>query len=133
MEQDTRTQYRILVVDNDERLLSTIEDYLQLCGYQVTTASTGLDALRHLRSETYHVLVTDIVMPDISGLGLIQICQKEFPGLRLIAMTGYAKQVKSLTIEKEPDYYLEKPFKLTVLIEALDIILSKEKDGHGRL
>jgi CheY-like chemotaxis protein len=113
-------------VDNDEKLLSTIKEYLERCDYQVKTVATGLDALRLMHSETYHVLLTDIVMPDISGLGLIEISQREFPRLPIIAMTGYVKQVKDLTIERSPDYYLEKPFKPTKSLEAIESILVKE-------
>ncbi|MBW1676641.1 MAG: response regulator [Deltaproteobacteria bacterium] len=123
MEQGRETPRKILVVDNDEKLLSIILEYLQLCHYQVTTAATGLDALRLLRSENYHVLLTDIVMPDISGLGLIEISRKEFPGLPVIAMTGYGKQVRDLTTERSPDYYLEKPFNLNELSRVIESVL----------
>ncbi|NVM21512.1 MAG: response regulator [Desulfobacterales bacterium] len=126
MEELTKTQQRILVVDNDEDLLPLIRDYLELCHYQVTTAATGLDALLLLRSQNYHVLLTDIILPDISGLGLIEIARKEFPGLPIIAMTGYGKQVGGLTSEISPDYYLEKPFSLNKLSEAIESILPKE-------
>jgi two-component system cell cycle sensor histidine kinase/response regulator CckA len=126
MEQDTQAPRRILVVDDDKKLLSTVQEYLELCNYQVTTVATGLDALRLLRSETYDILLTDIVMPDISGLGLIEISQKEFPGLPIIAITGYGKQVKDLTLERSPDYYLEKPFKLTKVLKAVESVLHKE-------
>ena len=126
MEQGTETARRILVVDNDNKLLSIIQEYLELCHYQVTTAATGLDALRLLRSENYDVLLTDIVMPDISGLGLIEISRKEFPGLPVIAMTGYSKQVKDLTTERSPDYYLEKPFNLAELSKVIESVLQRE-------
>lgn len=126
MEQSIETSRRILVVDNDVKLLSIIQEYLELYHYQVTTAASGLDALRLLRSENYHVLITDIVMPDISGLGLIEITRKEFPGLPVIAMTGYGKQVKNLTTERSPDYYLEKPFNLAELSNAIESVLPKE-------
>jgi CheY-like chemotaxis protein len=127
MEEQNGTKHgRVLVVDNDKSLLSAIEDYLRLCDYDVTTAATGLDALQHLRSESYDILVTDIVMPDISGIGLIEICKKEFPSLPTIAITGYGKQVKDLTIEKSPDQYLEKPFKLTELLKAMESLLGIE-------
>jgi len=126
MEQGTKTPRRILVVDNDKKLLSIIQEYLELCHYQVTTTATGLDALRLLRSENYHVLLTDIVMPDISGLGLIEISRKEFPGLPVIAMTGYGKQVKGLTTERSPDYYLEKPFNFSELSRVIESVLHKE-------
>jgi two-component system cell cycle sensor histidine kinase/response regulator CckA len=117
---------RILVVDNDPKILSIIQEYLELCHYQVVTASSGLDALKLLRSaESYHVLLTDIVMPDISGLGLIEITRKEFPKLPIIAMTGYGKQVKNLTSERSPDSYLEKPFNLNELSRTIESVLRK--------
>jgi len=124
--QKTEKKATVLVVDNDNNLLSAIHDYLELCDYDATTAATGLDALRCLRSKTYHVLITDIVMPDISGLGLIEITRKEFPHLPIIAITGYGKQVKGLTIERSPDCYLEKPFKLPALLTAIEAVLQKE-------
>jgi CheY-like chemotaxis protein len=122
-----KEQRRVLVVDNDSNLLSAIHDYLELCDYEADTAATGLDALRMLRSKTYHILITDIVMPDISGLGLIEMTRKEFPNLPVIAITGYGKQVKDLTIERTPERYLEKPFKLPALLEAIeDLLQTKE-------
>jgi CheY-like chemotaxis protein len=127
MEQDAEATLKILVVDNDQKILSIIQEYLELCHYQVVTASTGLEALKLLRSEeSYHVLLTDIVMPDISGLGLIEITRKEFPDLPIIAMTGYGKQVKDLASERSPDSYLEKPFNLDVLSKTIESVLCKE-------
>ena len=116
---------RILVVDNDEDLLTTIQEYLEHHSYQVMTAATGLDAVRLLRSHTFALLITDIVMPDISGLGLIEISKKEFPELPIIAMTGYSEQVKNLTLERSPDYYIEKPFRLSRLLEVMESLLAE--------
>ncbi len=124
MEQSS--EIRILVVDNDDKILSILQEYLELCHYQVKTVESGLEALKQLRSESYSVLLTDIVMPDISGIGLIEITRKEFPELPIIAMTGYGKQVKNLTNERSPDYYLEKPFNLTELSRIIDSIFHKE-------
>jgi DNA-binding response OmpR family regulator len=119
MEQNQSSLMRILIVDNDEKILSILQEYLELNHYQVRTVITGLDALKLLRAEHYDMLLTDIVMPDISGLGLIEIARKEFPELRIIVMTGYGKQVKNLTSEHTPDYYLEKPFNLEELSKAV--------------
>ena len=124
--QGTKVDTRILVVDNDKKILSILKEYLELCHYQVTTAATGLEALMLLRSENYNVLLTDIVMPDISGLGLIELTRKEFPKLPIIAMTGYGKQVKHLTSERSPNHYLEKPFNLNELSKAIDSVLHSE-------
>lgn len=122
----SETSEKILIVDNDKKILSILQEYLELCHYQVTPVSSGLDALMLLRTGEYNVLLTDIVMPDISGLGLIEITRKEFPGLPIIAMTGYGKQVKNLTSERSPDHYLEKPFDLTELSKVIHSVLHKE-------
>ncbi len=120
MEQATQT--KVLVVDNDPTILSILDEYLGLCNYLVKTADTGLEALKLLRTETYHLLITDIVMPDISGLGLIEITRREFPGLPIIAMTGYGKQVKNLASEQSPDHYIEKPFNLKELTKLVESV-----------
>ena len=126
MGEGSETSEKILIVDNDKKILSILQEYLELCHYQVTTVSSGLDALMLLRSGDYNVLLTDIVMPDISGPGLIEITRKEFPDLPIIAMTGYGKQVKNLTSERSPDHYLEKPFDLTELSKVIHSVLHKE-------
>jgi len=120
MEQATQT--KVLVVDNDPTILSILDEYLGLCNYFVKTADTGLEALKLLRTEMYHLLITDIVMPDISGLGLIEITRREFPGLPIIAMTGYGKQVKNLASEQSPDHYIEKPFNLKELTKIVESV-----------
>ncbi|MBW2602451.1 MAG: response regulator [Deltaproteobacteria bacterium] len=119
------SQIRVLVVDNDQTILTILEEFLALSDYEVNTAATGLDALKLLRNGDYGLLLTDIVMPDISGLGLIEIARKEFPGLPIIAMTGYSKQVKNLASEQSPDYYLEKPFNLKKLADIIESVLHK--------
>lgn len=125
LEDEKSKPLRVLVVDNDQRILSIIREFLEMCKYEVTAAATGLDALMLLRSSAYNVLLTDIVMPDISGLGLIEIARKEFPSLPIIAMTGYGKQVKNLTSEIAPDHFLEKPFNLTELSNTISAVMNK--------
>ncbi len=119
---NTRT---ILVVDDDKELLANIKSYLESCDYQVKTAVTGLDGLELLRSENFNVLLADIVMPDISGLGLIEIALKEKPDLIIIAMTGFGQQVKDLTHERSPHHYLEKPFGLKDLSAMIESALQR--------
>ena len=122
---ESEKEIKILVVDNDEKILSILREYLELCHYSVETVSTGLEALQLLRSKQFTLLLTDIVMPDISGLGLIEITRKEFPELPIIAMTGFGKQVKNLASERSPDFYLEKPFNLNELSRVIKNILQK--------
>ena len=123
MEEDKRKSSRILVVDNDEGLLSTIQEYLTLCDYQVKTVSSGLDALQHIRSETYDVLLTDIVMPGISGIETarrIKGMDRKHP---VILMSGY---IEKEGLPEEIDLFLEKP------VEAERLLREIELAGCGR-
>ena len=125
MEHPADNTRRILVVDDDKELLANIKSYLESCDYQVKTAVTGLDGLELLRAENFNVLLADIVMPDISGLGLIEIALKEKPDLIIIAMTGFGQQVKDLTQERSPHHYLEKPFGLKDLSAMIESALQR--------
>ena len=125
MEHPADNTRKILVVDDDKELLANIKSYLESCDYQVMTAVTGLDGLELLRSENFNVLLADIVMPDISGLGLIEIALKEKPDLIIIAMTGFGQQVKDLTHERSPHHYLEKPFGLKDLSAVIESALQR--------
>ena len=125
MEHPADNTRKILVVDDDKELLANIKSYLESCDYQVMTAVTGLDGLELLRSENFNVLLADIVMPDISGLGLIEIALKEKPDLIVIAMTGFGQQVKDLTHERSPHHYLEKPFGLKDLSAVIESALQR--------
>jgi DNA-binding NtrC family response regulator len=125
MEQPADGTCRILVVDDDREILENLRLYLESCNYDVETAVTGLDALELLRLENFDILLADIVMPDISGLGLIEIALREKPDLIIIAMTGFGQQVKELTREKAPHHYLEKPFRLNQLSDLIKSALQK--------
>jgi CheY-like chemotaxis protein len=114
-----RAMESILVVDDNHEILHIIKEYLEALQYQVHTVARGLDALEALRTGSYDVLLSDIVMPDISGLGLIKVARKQNPEIIIIAMTGHGKDVGDLARELGPDRYLEKPFTLTHLLEAI--------------
>ena len=62
---------KILVVDDDEGIIRTFQRILQKKGYQTETAQTGQEALQKVNGKTYDVALVDIVLPDMSGLELI--------------------------------------------------------------
>ncbi len=113
----------MLVVDNDVDLLDTLVDYLKRCNFDVVGSSSSLEALKLLRSNKFDLVLTDIVMPDISGLGLISIIKNELAQMPVIAMTGYGDKVEKLTRERKPDYYLEKPFAMDQLVKVIEHLL----------
>lgn len=121
---------RVLIVDDNEDILSTFYEFFNSMGYEVKTASDGFAALKVLREKPdfFDCLITDLVMPNISGVGLITIVKKEYPALKIIAMTGYGDQPGALASEAEADIVLFKPIDLFKIEEKLTDLLGKTKD-----
>jgi CheY-like chemotaxis protein len=112
-------QKTILVIEDDPAVLSMIEKHLAGEGYAVITASDGMEGLKKLGSETYDLVITDIVMPYVSGVGLVSAIKEKKPHIPVIAITGYGKEPESAAMEKNADIVLTKPFMMSTLKEYL--------------
>jgi len=121
-------QYRLLVVDDNQEVLATIDTYFRKKNYKIVTAVDGLEALKLLKSEdcVFDLVVTDLVMPYVSGVGVISIMKKEFPGTPVVAITGYGESPEALALEANADLVIEKPFNLENLERAIGDLLSKK-------
>ena len=117
---------RLLIVDDNEDILSTFYEFFNSMGYEVKTAVDGFVALKLLRDEAlfFDCLITDLVMPNISGVGLISIAKKEFPHLKIIAITGYGDQPGALASEAQADILLFKPIDLFKIEDKVAAILN---------
>ena len=121
---------RLLVVDDNEDILSTFYEFFNSMGYEVKTAVDGFAALKILRDRSYHFdcLITALVMPNISGVGLISIVKKEYPDLKIIAMTGYGDQPGALASEAEADMVLFKPIDLFQIENTVSELINPENE-----
>jgi len=117
---------RLLIVDDNEDILSTFYEFFNSMGYEVKTAVDGFVALKLLRDEAlfFDCLITDLVMPNISGVGLISIAKKEFSHLKIIAITGYGDQPGALASEAQADIVLFKPIDLFKIEEKVATLLN---------
>ena len=79
---------RILLVDDHEPVCRALQKMLEDMGHQVWIATSGRQALAIQRETPVEVLLTDIFMPEMDGYELIQKFQKEFPEVKVIAMSG---------------------------------------------
>ena len=109
--------YRLLIIDDNKEILTALTDFLSKKKYDVVSASDGLDALKLLETEQqgFDLIITDLVMPNISGVGLISIIKKKFPDLPVIAITGWGEHPEALATEAQANRVLEKPFDLSEL------------------
>ncbi|MBN1676864.1 MAG: response regulator [Kiritimatiellae bacterium] len=84
--------YRILVVDDEEEIRKALSRHFRYKGYEVETACDGRQALATLADAKVDVLISDIVMPGMSGVDLMRAVRREYPMVRVIMITGYINQ-----------------------------------------
>ena len=121
---------RILVVDDNQELLSLLTQLFEDAGYEVLAASRGKQALEAARLQPPGVAVLDILLPDMMGYHLADSLRKEQPQLPLLFITGVFKGGKH-ALEARQKYaaagYFEKPFEAQKLLEAVAKLLPAEK------
>lgn len=104
----------ILVVDDDAEVREVVAEYLMDSGHRVLQAAGGVEALRVLdRAPDIDLVITDVRMPDISGIDLAERITREIPSPRIILISGYfvPQQVNRRV--------LRKPFRMQELEEAI--------------
>jgi CheY-like chemotaxis protein len=82
------SRHHVLIVDDDASVRDCLALFLQVSGYEVTTAANGAEALALLQVGTPAVLLSDLYMPEMSGFELLPIVRRQFPKLPLVAMSG---------------------------------------------
>ena len=119
-------QKKILVIDDNEDVLRTITQYLEQKDYRITAASNGLEALKICETEKggFDLIVTDLVMPNISGVAIISIVKEKYPKVPVIAITGWGEHPEALATEAKADIVLEKPFELDEFNNIIKDLLS---------
>jgi signal transduction histidine kinase len=101
---------KILVVDDEESVATTIKAILQLDGNEVTAVTTGKDALAQLREHEFDVVLTDLRLDDLDGIEILRETQKLWPDTVSIMLTGYASLESAVTALRSGAYdYLIKP------------------------
>jgi CheY-like chemotaxis protein len=85
---EERATRKILVVDDDPGVRDVIRSMLESAGYSVLAAENGKEAMKILRSTRVDLILTDLVMPEQEGIETIKTLRREYPDLKVIAMSG---------------------------------------------
>jgi signal transduction histidine kinase/CheY-like chemotaxis protein len=118
---------KILVVDDEEIMLKLACDALRSQGHQVIGASGALEALDRLKQEKFDFILTDIKMPEMNGIELIEEAHKVNPSMGAIFMTGYASLDTAKKAIQEGAYdYILKPFDLQEIRSAVARAIQKK-------
>jgi DNA-binding NtrC family response regulator len=119
---------KLLVIDDSKETVAGLNSFLSQ-KYDVITAYNGLDGLKAFETNEADIdlVITDLVMPEISGVGVISIIKKKYPGTPVIAITGWGEHPGALATEAEADLVLDKPFELVDLDRHVSELLAKKK------
>jgi len=129
----------ILIVDDEEDIRDALILVLESAGYDVRVASNGNEAVELQRKQPADLIITDIIMPQKDGVSTIKEISQEFPGVRIIAISGgggvqpveYVPEAITTTAylaaakDAGADRVFTKPFERNDLIKAVDELFAK--------
>jgi diguanylate cyclase (GGDEF)-like protein len=113
---------RILVVDDEEVVCRFLESLLVAAGYEVQTCMSGAEALAELEQKRFELVITDLKMPGVDGLGVLRKAKELDPFCEVIVITAFASVESAVEVMKFGAYdYISKPFN----IDEIRIVVGK--------
>jgi len=119
---------RVLIIDDEAEIRRNLTFGLTQAGFTCTACPDGISAIHELhRSQEegvgYNYLISDIFMPDIDGLKILKVIKTEFPDLPVLIITGFGDEMlESKALAEYNTGFLDKPFEISELIEALEAL-----------
>lgn len=118
----------ILVIDDNENMLQMMCDLLQRSGYNVISATNGMQGLKIFHTHAPDLVITDIIMPDKEGLEIIMELSKQRPRPKIIAVSGggilLPHTYLALARKLGADHAIEKPFRPSDLLTLVQQLLT---------
>lgn len=124
---------RVLVVEDDEQMNDILDTTLQSQGYVVSTAFNGQQAIDRCREETFDLIITDVRLPGMDGVEMLDKIRKIQPRLKSIVITGYASEDTPVrAIRCQVSDYLFKPFSLQYFLGAVNRTVHGESERTSK-
>ena len=120
--------FKVLIAEDEEITLNNLVETLQEERYSVAGTRDGIEALQRMEQERYEVLITDIKMPGISGIDLLDTVKERYPWTDVIVITGYGSINSAVeAMRKGAIDYITKPFDLDELVMRVRKIRDQKK------
>lgn len=114
---------RILLVDDEEELVSALAERLNIRGIAADFATSGEQALQAVERKHYDLVVLDVKMPHLNGLDLWKQLKQQFPNMKCIFLTGHTSERDFQAGVNSGAMYLLKPLKIETLIHNIHVML----------
>ena len=125
---------KIMLIDDEERYLSTTSRLLERRGYDAVTASSGAEALAKLGSSHIHVVILDVKMPGMDGMEILQAIKRDFPLVEVIMLTGHGTIEQAIEgLEAGASDYLVKPVDIDELIKKAEDSFRKRLKAEEKI
>jgi DNA-binding response OmpR family regulator len=119
---------RILVIDDDEQMRILLRQVMEWAGYEVMEAGNGREGMLKQKRQPADLVITDLIMPEQEGLETITSLKKEYPGIRIIAISGGGRIGPDAYLpaarELGADRVFSKPFDVRQLASAVQELLN---------
>lgn len=130
-------QGNLLIIDDEEITLENLGYFMEKEGYRVTTTSSSVKALKILEKHEFDIVLTDLKMKEVDGMGVLAKCKELYPDSEVIIITAYASLPSAIeTMKLGAYYYIAKPFKMDevkkVVKEAFEKVKLKRENAQLR-
>lgn len=119
-------------MEDDRDLGNLLRQYLELNGFEVMRAADGLEARKILQTESYHILIVDVMMPNEDGFALARHLREQYPGQAFLFVTARNRQEDILHgLRLGAEDYITKPFDADELILRVNTIIRRTKQNDN--
>ena len=124
---------KVLIIDDDEQVRSTLAEVVETLGYEVRTAANGRLGLEAFSREPFDCVITDLAMPEVDGLGVLRQVKQWKPHTGVFVITGNSTvDLLAASVNMGADAYVTKPFKIRVIDEQLRRLVAAASGEHPR-
>lgn len=117
-------QKYVLVVDDEQQLTTFLREFLAKAGYQMSTATSGEEALNSLKAHLPSLMLLDMRLPGIDGIQVLRSAKESFPSLKVIVMTSFDEEYKQAAESCGADAFFPKPISLAELSAKIEELLN---------
>lgn len=126
--------YDILIVDDEQIVVDSAREVFSEAGYTADSVYDAEEAQKRLRINTYRIMVSDLMLPNVSGIALFKKIRSEYPEMPVIIITGYATIDNAIQCFKEGIFdFIPKPFTTTELTSVISRALNFQKTNANKL
>ncbi len=124
---------RILIIEDEEKLLKSLEDFFRTQGYETVTAATGEAGIDLARKKRPAVVILDVMLPDISGYDICRCLKKEIPTIRVLMLSARGEEADKVHgLELGADDYMTKPFGVRELLARVKVLSRRGEETATR-